>query len=221
MPYPAHVKIDHKALDSVKVSLRAAEKSSSLSKQTLFCQCRKSCNTRNCSCRKEGMLCSSHCHRGRGCSNNNFSQLLKSESEKNDPDDPKKKNEKFKRNVVRPAKIEMTAPINGGREGTKTFANTCPIDGWLFLLRLIADAYPETIGAVIVNFGSSQPMITSAFRYCKIEEYDLAKSVMAEVKYIEAKRNCYNFHGNEQDLFIKHLSFLFAHSESSHCDSPF
>ena len=136
MPYPAHVKIDHKALDG------AAAKSSSLSKQTLSCQCRKSCNTRNCSCRKEGMLCSSHCHRGRGCSNNNFSQLLKSESEKNDPDDPKKKTEKFKRNIVRPAKIEMTAPINGGREGTKTFANTCPIDGWLFLLRLIADAYP-------------------------------------------------------------------------------
>ena len=44
---------------------------------------------------------------------------------------------------------------------------------------------------------------------------------MAEVNNVEAKRNCYNFHGNEQDLFIKHLSFLFAHSESSHCDSPF
>eukprot|EP00112_Aurelia_sp_Birch-Aquarium-sp1_P014510 Seg314.4 transcript_id=Seg314.4/GoldUCD/mRNA.D3Y31 product="hypothetical protein" protein_id=Seg314.4/GoldUCD/D3Y31 len=77
MHYPGRVEINKNNLNK-SVSLRQAAREASVVKASaLSCKCKKGCTGKTCVCRKDGKVCSSRCHKGISCKNNQFHQLVK------------------------------------------------------------------------------------------------------------------------------------------------
>ena len=111
MRYPGRVEIDENNLNK-RISLRQAAREASVIKaNTLSCKCKKGCTGKTCVCRKAGKICSSRCHKGISCKNNQFHQLVKEQVEHSkDPDRPATTTKRS--DVIKPD-VESKAAIGG------------------------------------------------------------------------------------------------------------
>ena len=138
MPYPSAVKCE---TPDVYVSLREAV-NKLLQTPTIFSGCKKSgCCTKQCKCKVANILCSSRCHKGNNKNSNNIiSSLQKKTPEKN-----------AIQSIICADKLDVkreSLPYFGGRinfsDAEKMevlrFVNTCPIDIWLAILKIVDSA---------------------------------------------------------------------------------
>ncbi len=140
---------------------------------------------------------------------------------KNDKNSEKKDDKtpiKGKSQVIQP---RSAIPKWGGcvKTGSREIKllNTCPVDNWLMLLAAAnlkhRDAYQATMNI------AGKEEVTKVMRMVCLCQYLEAKLELAKFNGIEPISNVINMYGNEQELFVSHMSFAFEHSIKTSCSS--
>ena len=175
--------------------LYAAAKENSCSK---CCKCINGCVDRS-GCVKHGhetqwvTKCSAKCHNGSPCSNQ-FSQT-------NLP--------------IFPAYGGVGILSNSEK---MYFSNTCPVDCWLALIKVIQTDHAEILESVVsANIIGPNSEMMVFVGYVRHGFYEKAKHILAVRCNIPLCHNTYDFFGNEVENVLCHLSFLAECSLTSTC----
>ena len=176
--------------------LYAAAKENSCSK---CCKCTNGCVDRRCGCVKHGhetqwvTKCSARCHNGSPCSNQ-FSQT-------NLP--------------IFPAYGGVRILSNSDKI---YFSNTCAVDCWLALIKVMQTDHAEILEAVVsANIIGPNSEMMVFIGYVRHGFYEKAKNILAVRCNIPLCHNTYDFFGNEVENVLCHLSFLVECSLTSTC----
>ena len=127
-------------------------------------------------------------------------------------------------NVAKPtcSADRSAIPLWGGSIATGNrvvkLSNTCPVDNWLMLLAVANLAHSNAYRAAWSMAYNDE--IAKVFRFVPLCQYLEAKLHIAKMNGLEPVNNTINMYGNEQELFIRYLSFAFEHSIRSTCSSP-
>ena len=129
-----------------------------------------------------------------------------------------------KQNIVKPtSNVEQRSAIPswGGSIATENrivkLSNTCPVDNWLMLLAVANLAHPKAYRAAW-NMGYKDE-IAKVFRFVPLCQYLEAKLHIAKMNGLEPVNDMINMYGNEQEMFVRYLSFAYEHSIRSTCSS--
>ena len=213
MPYPSAVKCE---TPDAYVSLREAV-NKLLQTPTIFCRCKKSgCCTKQCKCKVANILCSSRCHKGnnKNC-NNIISSLQKKTPEKN-----------AIQSIVCADKLDVKRvplPYFGGRinfgDAEKMevlrFVNTCPIDIWLAILKIVDSADSSLLPM-------QRRSLPRLMQFVRSENYDAAKlQVAIDSEISKDDQGVIDFYGGEFQriltLYVFPENRIDSFCDSKHC----
>lgn len=212
MAYPGIVPVGNP--DKV-VSLREAAILSNSMTKLVFCKCKKGCKTTTCKCKKNKQVCSSRCHKGKGiCTNTVVEQKQKEKEENCIPVRQNPPHESMK-------DITFNVPLWGGKlvigNKTVTFSNTCAIDNWLVLLKVLC--VTGRIHHLLEDYESSQLQV-NLIKNITDDNFNRAKYQLALSNKLKIERNNYNFYGSEEHLILDNIfQKMLLFSQISICDN--
>ena len=183
------------------ISLReAAGRDANLIGHTRSCSCSNGCVDRRCGCVKRSKdtkrvtLCSVNCHKGIDCQN--MSSRLKL----------------------------PLLPAYGGTiiDGANKlyFSNTCPVDWWIALLKVVQEQYPAVLERLVRQYSIGQNSILMVFvGYIRHDFFEKAKLVLAKHCNLMLRQSTYDFLGNEVEYVLRNFTFLVENTCNSSCSN--
>ena len=181
------------------ITIREAARMNSIRKGNC-CNCENGCVDRRCGCRKYSFRtkmitkCGTQCHKGKPCGNQVVDTIL------------------------------PVFPAYGGyyiKDCAKIiFSNTCSIDCWIALFKVIQSEHPEKLELLIrENSTGKNSTIMVFLGYVRHGCFERAKMLLAELCNIPLYQNTYDFYGNEIQNVLRHLTFLLENVCTSQCSN--
>ena len=195
--YPGQISVD----DSKIITLREAARMFTVHKSDItFGKCKVGCKTKKCPCKKKGVKCMSRCHKGHTCSNCETGY----QSSQNKT---------------------LVLPSWGGKykanDVSVCFSNTCTVDNWLVLVKIISFLYPSDFKTILDDYFSKNSDFVAVLGLIQKSYYDAAKYRLAKLNDLSLRHNSIDFYGDEYNLFVKHMTLFTEHNLSSKRSSKY
>ena len=96
--------------------------------------------------------------------------------------------------------------------------NTCPLDTWFTLLKIVFETQPSFIKFAGTNFGE---MSSKLFQHIANNDFNEAKLQIAKDNDINPEKGAINFFSGEYSFIKRYLSPNLTNRIHSSCDSPY
>ena len=101
------------------------------------------------------------------------------------------------------------------------FSNTCTVDNWLALVHIIANSRPQLFSGIIGKYIGESSDLMAILGLARKCDYGMTKFKLARLNNLNLYKKTFDFYGDENSAFTKHLEIFTKHTITSTCSTDF